>query len=174
VRLLPLGAAICVALCSLPSPSAASDARETDVKAAFLVNFARYVEWPDDAFESADSPIVIGVLTETSLPEAVEKVSADRRIKSRPVLVKGFADASVVTICHLLFIGADREEQARDAMKRLDGAPVFSIADYGSHGRYDTMANFVRQGKKIRFEIDDRRARRAGIKVSSRLLRLGR
>lgn len=159
----------------LASSAAAVDtAREEEVKAAYLVNFARYVEWPDEAFAGDDDPIVIGVLSGEDLASAVRGASRSKRIQGRPVVVAAFEAAAEVGPCHLLFIGEDREEQADEALDRLEDVPVFSIADYGGASRYEAMASFVRQGRKLRFEIDDRLARRRGLKISSRLLRLGR
>lgn len=144
-------------------------ATESEVKAAFLFNFARYVEWPDS---NEDRPITIGVLGDEDFPPVLERVVRGKEVRDREVQVKRLRDTDDLRSCHIVYIGSDQAARQGEIRQSLSGASVFSVADFGGFAEAGGTANFVRSGNKVRFEINEGVARQAGLKVSSRLLRL--
>jgi len=160
---------VAAALLAAGSGLASSGATESEVKAAFLFNFARYVEWPD---RDGNRPITIGVLGDGDFPAVLEQVVRGKLVRDRQVRVKRLSGGGELRRCHIVYIGADHAEREGEIRASLSGASVFSVADFDGFAASGGTANFVRSGKKVRFEINEDVARRSGLKVSSRLLRL--
>jgi len=166
-----VSAAVLAAL--LPEASvSATKASEQKVKAAFLINFARYVKWPSTAFGSATDPIVIGIYGDESLPKVLKTVAAGKEVDGRPLKVVECSDVDHAVGSHILFIGSSRAEDHLTIIEATRHASVFSVSDSPGFAKAGGVANFFLLDSRVRFEINDRAAREAGLTVSSRLLRL--
>src|ERR1044071_4339823 len=97
-----LFAALCALL--LPPAMPAQQVAEYQLKAAFLFNFLQFVEWPADAFASADSPIVLGVLGEDPFGELLDQLVQDAAVSGRRIVVRRYQRSDEIDVCHLLFI----------------------------------------------------------------------
>ena len=152
-----------VALAPFPAQDVALEYR---VKAAFLYNFARYVEWPATA---AAGPLILCIAEHNPFGDALDDTLSGERIDGREVV------ARVITrptgACHLLFVPQDVSAAAyvRDRL-----APTLTVGESDGFIAGGGMVNFVREGTNVRFEIDATAAERAGLRISSRLLRLAR
>jgi hypothetical protein len=147
---------------------------EYQLKAAFLLNFAKFVEWPPAAFSDATSPIILGILGSNPFGDALERTIRDKTINNRPLVIKEFRSAAEATNCHLLFIGASEKARLPAVLKGLNEAKA-SVLTVGETDRFTEsggMINFVRQGNKIRFQINEVAAKGVGLKISSKLLSL--
>ena len=147
---------------------------EYQLKAAFLLNFAKFVEWPPAAFAKADAPIVLGILGENPFGDAIEQMVRDKTINNRPLVVKGFRSSAEATNCHILFIATSEKARLPEVLKSLSEAKA-SVLTVGETDRFTEsggMINFVRQGNKIRFQINEAAAKSVGLKISSKLLSL--
>jgi hypothetical protein len=157
----------------LPEASiSATKASEHKVKAAFLVNFARYVKWPSTAFDSATDPIVIGIYGDGILPKVLEHIAAGKEVDGRSLKVVECSDVDQAVNSHILFIGSSRAEDHLAIIEATRHASVFSVSDSPGFAKAGGVANFVLLDSRVRFEINDRAAKEAGLTVSSRLLRL--
>jgi len=159
------------------STLAASPARaqsEDQVKAAFLFNFARYVEWPANAFGSDGAPIRICMLGSGGFSSVVSKAVSGKSVGDRAVEVDTPADLGGTAGCHILYVGETANSATSDVAAKVDGASVFTVADREGFAAGGGIANFIRADNKIRFEINPGAAKKAGLKVSSRLLRLAK
>src|SRR5204862_3221396 len=92
-------------------------APEYKIKAAFLYNFAKLVEWPTNAFASAQSPFTIGVLGTDPFGKTLDEVVAGKKVHGRPVSVVRFDFRRDSTNCHLLFVGASQQKNWRQVFK---------------------------------------------------------
>lgn len=155
-------------------PSLATGESEGPVKAAFLFNFARYVEWPPAAFEGESSPIRLCVMGASAFDEVVSATVSGRSVGLRPVAVEKVASLEEAAGCHLLFLEAGVEVPGPVVAERLGGVAVFTISDQPGFAAAGGVANFILVDQKIRFEINPSAARRAGLKISSSLLRLAK
>jgi hypothetical protein len=147
---------------------------EDQVMAAFLFNFARYVEWPEDAFDRSDMPVNICMLSSKEFGDVVARTVSGKTVADRSVVVRWTSDLPEATGCHILFIGREFEKSHTDAVAVLDGMSIFTVADQEGFARAGGTANFFRANNRIRFEINPLAAKKAGLKISSRLLRLAK
>jgi hypothetical protein len=97
-------AVLAVSLLLAPHAGAQS---EDQIMAAFLFNFARYVEWPKNAFDRSNSPVDICLLGADEFSDVVSKTVSGKRIGRRPFSVRSIAKLKLTDGCHILFIGRD-------------------------------------------------------------------
>jgi YfiR/HmsC-like len=165
-------------------PAQAQENRQPDyrIKAAFLYNFGKFVEWPDAAFASTNAPLVIGVLGGDPFHGDCERIVGNKNINGHPVIVRqisyptsarqasGYPD---LKNCHILFISASGSDNLPDILDALKGAKVLTVTDNLDHfATSGVIINFVMENQSVRFEINDEAARRAGLRISSKLLML--
>ena len=162
--LLLIGAAAVRAQESQPS--------EYQLKAAFVYNFAKFVEWPATSLPPDASPFVIGILGENPFGEDLKRTVAGKKISDHPISVVTFSTVNEATNCHVLFISRSETSRLADIFKRLQTAPVLTVGETDQFTEAGGMIGFVTEANKIRFQIKDETAKAAGLKVSSKLLSL--
>jgi hypothetical protein len=145
---------------------------EYQLKAAFLYNFAKFVEWPTAAFSEATAPMVIGILGENPIRADLDRAIRDKTINNRPLLIKEPHSASEWTNCHILFISTSEKKRLPEILGSLHGASVLTVSETDGFTQTGGMINFVSEGNKIRFQINEAAAKAAGLKISSKLLSL--
>jgi hypothetical protein len=165
--------------------------REYQIKAAFLYNFVKFTYWPgEQAVDSnepnavdSNEPMTIGIIGEDPFGDAFEPIK-DKRIKGRKILLKRFKgleeskpskeQLEAVRKCHLLFVCLSQKEQLKEIMDSVKSCPVLTVGDMDDFLESGGMINFIVEENKIRFEINLTAVRRAGLRISSRLLRLAK
>lgn len=162
----------CLAIGLVINGLAQEQPSEYQIKAAFLFNFAKFVEWPSQAFADTNSPIVIGVLGKNVFGTDLEKTIRDKRVNNRLFKFKNFTDATEATNCHILFISSSEKDNFTKIVAGLHDASVLTVSDTDGFIKAGGMINFLLQDAKIRFEISDEAAKKAGLEVSSKLLSL--
>ncbi|HXT11957.1 MAG TPA: YfiR family protein [Candidatus Angelobacter sp.] len=146
---------------------------EYQVKAAFLYNFAKFVEWPPASFPKPNSPIVIGVLGKNVFGNALEQVIRNHRVNDHPFQFKTFNSAAdAAGHCQILFISSSQKDNFSRIIEELHGASVLTVSENDGFIKAGGMINFVIEDNKIRFQISDAAAKKAGLKISSKLLTL--
>jgi hypothetical protein len=148
-------------------PLAAGTLEEGQVKAAFLLNFAKFVQWP----AASAGPLVIGVTGDDGLGEIVERTVRDRMVSGRPVMMKRMTPADDPDDCHILYIAGARAREAAEILQRVSG-PVLTIGETVQFVRDGGMVRFFVENNRMRFHINQKNAEAAGLKVSSQLLNL--
>jgi hypothetical protein len=157
---------------SLVSPSCSGDGNgdrlEYQVKAAFLFNFLKFVEWPASA---ANSPTwVIGVLGRDPFGEVLDETVRGKVVNGRAVEIRRYARPADAKDCNILFIG--RAEFERVGMTARPG--LLTVGEAPAFLKSGGMINFYLEDNRVRFEIRASAAHDAGLHVSSQLLKLGR
>lgn len=147
---------------------------EGPVMAAFLLNFARYVEWPAEAFEQSATPVNFCMMSTRKINNFVSEAISGKKIAGRSIVVRSVSKLSAVTGCHIFFIGSEVDISHAVVVKALSRVSVFSVADKNGFASAGGIANFIHVDNRIRFEINPRAAERAGLRISSRLLRLAK
>ena len=145
---------------------------EYRVKAAFLWNFAKFIQWPTNAFTKDAAPFVIGVLGENPFGEDLERTVRGKQINTHPIEVKAFRAVPEAKQCHMLFVSNSETNRLTDLFKSLRGSPILTVGETEQFADAGGMINFVFEGNKIRFQINDDAARAADLKISSKLLSL--
>jgi hypothetical protein len=140
---------------------------EYRVKAAYLLNFARFVEWapPADA-----SPLTICVASPSPFGPVLDQTVAGERVSGRPVTARTIMAPS--DDCSVLFV--PEAAAAAPYLRAVQGRPVLTVGETRDFIARGGIIGFLREGNNIRFAIDNDTAERANLRISSRLLRLGR
>lgn len=144
---------------------------ERELKAVFLLNFARFVEWPASAFERAQSPIVIGVLGDDPFGRVLDGVVEGEMAMNRPLTVQRFAHAEGVVACHILFVSLSDDRRYEQLLASLRGRPILTVGDSEGFATRGGMIRFVTERNRIRLRVNVEAAKAAGLTLSSRLLR---
>lgn len=149
-------------------------ASEYQVKAAFLYNFAKFVRWPDTAFADRNSPLVIGILGDNPFGKSLDLAVKGKSINGHPLQLRRVATSGEMKACQVLFICQKPKRNLAETLNALDSAKTLTVSE--ANGFYDAggMINFVMEGSKVRFEINDAAASRVGLSISSKLLSVAR
>lgn len=146
-------------------------AREYGVKAAFVYNFTKFIEWPPESFASRTSPFVIGVLgSEPLLPE-LEKAVRGRKIDGRTIVIQGLRDTSEVASPHVLFVGG-AAGLTSELAQRIATRPILTVGESPDFLEQGGVIGFVFEGDKLRFRIEMGAAGRAKLRISAQLQKL--
>jgi hypothetical protein len=161
---------LCLSLGGLYPSGAEVSPPEYQVKAAYLFNFAKFVEWPASAFSSAGAPLVIGIIGKGSFGEAFDAL-AGKSTKGRKVQVKHFSRIEELAGCQVLFIANSEKQRLKEILGALP-AGVLTVSDIKRFCNAGGMIGLVNRGDKVQFEVNLINAERAGLKVSSQMLKL--
>jgi len=141
------------------------------VRAAFLYNFAQFIEWPSQAFASSDTPFTICV-TGDSFDGALNKTVDGEMIGGRRIAVRRMDTSDNVRGCHLVYVGRLEAHRSTDVINAAGDMPVLTVGDSENFIDAGGMIRFTEAGPRIRFEINPDAAEKASLRVSSRLLQL--
>lgn len=142
------------------------------VKAAFLLKFGYFVTWPEAHFSVEETPLVIGILGQTSFGGYLEPIVKDKKLQGRPIQVKHFARVDQLVPCSILFISPDLKSGTDQALAWAAGAHALTVGDGESFARRGGTVGFFLKDNKVRFAINRKAAARSGLTISARLLRL--
>lgn len=153
------------------APTGAQDPQlEYQVKAAFLFNFAKFVEWPPPV-DAVNEPFTICLLGDPFGP-ILDNTVRNENLDGRPLAIRRLTSADDPRQCQILFFRASETDDAPDILRTLDNAPVLTVGENANFIAVGGMIRFVQTGRRIRFEINPDAAERASLKISSRLLRV--
>jgi hypothetical protein len=145
-----------------------------EVKAAFLVNFAKFTEWPDMAFPDTAGPIVVGVTGDETLRHAIDALARDKQFNGRALKTRNVKGAKDVSDTHVVFIGGPLGFRTTEILRELEGLPVLTVGDAGGFCAAGGMIGFLLEKGRLRFEIRFDATEQAGVKISSRVLALAK
>jgi hypothetical protein len=149
-------------------------AKEQDVKAAFVYNFLKFVEWPANRFQETNAPIVIGVVGESPITAVLETAVQNHKINGRSLVVKVVETPEDARTTLLLFIPASEDKRLGDLLPALAGSGVLTVGESEAFAKHGGIINFVLPEDQVRFEINMTSAERAGLKISAQLQKLAR
>ncbi len=144
---------------------------EYQVKAKYLYNFSRFVDWPDQAFPHSDTPYIIGILGEDPFGIDLDKTVEGKKVKGRNFIVKRFHRIDDLEFCHILFIGVPDQKKSIRIIDKLKETSILTVSERKKFAHDGGIINFITKEKKIRFEINRQAAKNAGINISSKLLK---
>ncbi len=149
--------------------------REYAIKAAYLYQFGRYVEWPAQSFADNRSPLIIGVLGTDPFGGILEEIARTKRIEGRPIVVRRFTSMADYPACHILFITSSvGPEQKAAAIQKAQGTHTLLVGEEPGFVEHGGTINFFLEENKIRFEINAEVAKKNQLKISSKLLSLAK
>jgi hypothetical protein len=148
-------------------------APEYEVKAAFLFNFTKFVEWPPSAFTDEHSLLKICVLGENPFGKTLRSLTDDE-VGGRRLSLVHPESLNNLESCHVLYVSRSERERLGPVLAALRNAPVLTVGDTPGFIDQGGMINFILEGSKVRFDVNQEAAERAGLKISSRLLALAK
>lgn len=178
MRLVHLGAMVCVWLTTHPSAAAqdiqVDPQQEYNVKGAFLYSFGRYVTWPQHRFADEKSPFVIGVLGDPPMDQILDRIRKTKTVHGRPIEVRRFRSPAEYEPCHIFFIARGVESDAlRALLHQLRDAEVLLVGEAPGFARWGVV-NFYLEADSVRFEINVDSARRRNLQIDPKLLSVAR
>jgi hypothetical protein len=149
---------------------------EYQVKAACLVSFLKFVEWPVPNPEPGGTlpPLVIAVLGDDPFGAALDELARGKKIDGREVKVVRWADAGAAAACHILFVSSDDKRTVNAAVEAARASGALTVGERAEFLRAGGMVRFVIEAEKVRFEIDQQGAEKGGVKISAKLFQLAR
>jgi uncharacterized protein DUF4154 len=145
---------------------------EVQIKAAYLFNFLKFVEWPSDAPAEPQGKWVIGVVGDSPVGGELKRMAEGKSVDGRSLLVKTIRATDGLRGYNIIFVSASEEKHFPSILIALQGSCVLTVADFDNFIRHGGMIQFVAQGDRVRVDIDVGATGRARLKVSSKLLSL--
>ena len=153
---------------------AAAALTEYEAKAGFLYHFGWFVEWPGTTVQGRAPAFTIGVLGAPPLGGVLDDIMRGKSIGERPVVIQYYQRVEEAVSCHILFISASEEMWLPAILSGLGEASVLTVSDMERFTERGGMISLRLVGQKVRFDINMDATERAGLKLSSQLLRLAR
>jgi len=154
-------------------PAGAAGPSEYEVKAAFLYNFARFVEWPLDA-PGDDRTFVVTVLGRDPFGSVLDDTLRGKTIDAKRMVVRRVLRSEDVGRSHIVFISDSENERLPAILKSLEAAPVLTVGDMNQFAERGGVIRFKVDQERIRLEINVAAAQRSRLRISSQLLKLAR
>jgi hypothetical protein len=165
------GAFICCTLFS-QAPAADEQSLEYQVKAAFLLNFTKFTEWPSSALPEANSPLTICIVGADPFGNGIDRIVRGEAVDGHKIVVKRVKRESRPQGCQVVFMGKTEKNSA--AVLADLGPGVLAVGEEDSFLRDGGMISFVIENRRTRFDVNPAAAERAGLKLNSRLLSVAR
>lgn len=174
VRFLVVRLLVVLIACPLLTPAQvhADEVHEVDMKAVFLYHFSAFVEWPPKAFIDPYAPFVIGVLGDDPFGEVLDQVIQGEFKNQHPIIVRRFSRRDDFTKCHILYVSDSERRRLNEIMNQLKGRPILTVSDIDGFNRAGGIVQFKRHSNRIGLAIDKASSDKAGLQISSKLLRL--
>ena len=145
---------------------------EYQVKAAFILNFAKFVDWPGDSFSDGGS-LVVGIVGEDPFRGALDQLSGNT-INGRRLVIRRLKATDNLRVCQILFVGSSERNRLGKIIESLKGASVLTIGELPQFTQVGGVIKFIIQDNKVRFEINTGAAGQARLRISSKLLALSK
>lgn len=174
-----LALALFVGVMSAEAKEESARSREYQVKAAFLYNFIKFIDWPEEKFTDDGKEIVIGIVGEDPFGDAFEPIEK-KKVKDKKLVVRRFAgfkqlrDKEALKECHVLFICSSQQEHLKDIITTVEDSGVLTVGETEGFLEAGGIIGFVLHEKKVHFEVNVSAAEQAKLKIRSQLLRLAK
>ena len=138
---------------------------EYAVKAAFIYNFTKFIEWPEESFPSSDAPLIIGLLGKDPFGAILDDTINGQSVKGRRLEVKRFGGLNEIEKCHLLFVSRSFRRRLSIVFDRLIDDCVLTVGEIDGFANEGGIVNFVMEEDRVRFEINFAVAEGAGLRI---------
>ncbi|MDY6844939.1 MAG: YfiR family protein [Thermodesulfobacteriota bacterium] len=146
--------------------------REFQVKAVFLYNLTNFISWPDDAFYSDVAPFRIGIVGKDPFGPFLDKVVQGEIVNGRHIVIERFHGIEDLRTCHILFISSSMKAELPEILKVTRNFSTLTVSDFQGFAHLGGVVNLVRKENRVCVEINPISARRAGLGISAKLLKL--
>jgi hypothetical protein len=146
-----------------------TEAEELNLKAAFIYNFTRFIEWDDDVFPNE---FVIGVVGNSMIGEPLEEIAQSHKASNKEIKIRRYNSLAEIEKCNILFISKNVKIPLADILAKSDLKKTLIVSEKVHYAEQGAGINFVILDKKLKFEVNKKAMTEAGLKVSSQLLKL--
>jgi hypothetical protein len=148
--------------------------KEYQIKAACLLNFVQFIQWPSTVFPDPGTPITIGILGDDPFGQTLEKTFQDELVQSRKLAVKRSRQIEDLKDCHILFISKSEKSKIEGILAKLGDSATATVGETDDFAKQGGIINFYLDNNKVRFEINADAGQRKGLKISSQMLKRAR
>jgi hypothetical protein len=163
-----------VACASPPVNSQTLSLTEEQIKAGFLFNFTKFVEWPSDRFADSMAPIVLGIVGETAVAKLLADVAVGKSVNGRPVVVKQLKEGQELKTCHIVFVSDSEEKRVHQVLEILKGTSTLTVGETPGFIQAGGMINFFTEENKVRLEMNLEAASHVRVKISAKVIAVAR
>lgn len=155
-------------------PLCAQNPKPSDyqVKAAYLYNFGRFVEWPSDGAATKGNPFTVCILGQDPFGSDLDTILAGETIGGKQVVAKRISSPQESVSCHILFLSSIEANRLGKIIDILDKEAVLTVSDMPEFSQRGGMIQFVLEGNRVRFEVNLAATQRAHLTLSSELLKV--
>lgn len=147
---------------------------EYQVKAAFLLSFVTYTEWPASVFEGPSSPLRICVVGDDPFEGSLGRTVQGETVAGHPLVTKHLSSGEDTAGCHLLFVPRSAEDYNGAGERWTLGNPILVVGESEALWRHGAIISFAVDEGRVRFDVNRTAAQRSGLRLSSKLLRIAR
>jgi hypothetical protein len=147
-------------------------AAEYQVKAAFLLNFARFVQWPDTG--KTGGPFIIAVLGRDRFGSALEEAIRGKSVNGQELELRHVSRSDDLRGCHVVFVSSSEDRHTAEILRKLSGTCVLTVGETEDFTQAGGVIRLLLDGSHVRFDVNRGAATKNGLKVSSKLLSLAR
>lgn len=147
---------------------------EYQLKAAFLFNFAKFIDWPAASFEGPKSPFTICILGKDPFGRVLDDLLPGKLIGQHPVMIVRMRDAATARHCQIVFVGNDESQKLASILDGLRGTNALIVGESEGFATAGGAIQFTVEENHVRFLINPDAGERAGLKFSSKLLALAK
>ncbi len=144
--------------------------QEEDLKAALLLSFVRFTEWPS---ASADTPITIGVWNQSSLQSALEKLVANKTVNGRPILIRGLKNSVDLKLCQMAYFGSLSGKKLQEVLLATANSGLLTVGEDERFLQSGGTIHLFEDDGRMSFEVQMSTLSQIKLNISSKLLRLG-
>jgi len=145
---------------------------EYEIKAAIVFNLTQFIEWPAKAFSAPDAPLVIGVLGQNPFNKSLDRVAEGETVQKRSVVIKYGETVDALGPVHILYISRSETRRIPEIVKSAKGKSTLTVSDVERFAQNGGMVNLVTAGERVRMVVNPRAIEDAGLRASSKLLRI--
>jgi hypothetical protein len=159
-----------LALACVAAPARAQDPHE--IKADMLYNIAKFIRWPDHCFSRTHGQLIVAILGDDPLAEALAATLSQRSVNGRPVFVRVVRRVQDAAGCQIIYVASSESGRMAEVIHAVEGTPALTVADSTGFVAVGGMVDFASENERVRFEINQSRAEHAGLRISAKLLAL--
>ena len=159
---------------AVPTPLAGAGSQEYQVKAAFIHNVAKFVQWPATTLIDPEEPFGLYILGEDRFGEAFDTFKGSMLHNMPLVVGKIESWEDIPADCRILFIGVPERTEIQRVLAKVSDKAILTISDEPGFGEMGGMIGLVTENQKIRFTVNTFSARKCGLMISSNILKLAR
>jgi len=156
----------------LKSAAQTPASKEYQIKAAFLFNFAQFIDWPSTAFANTNTPFCIGILGDDPFGPVLDKTVQDENVNGHPLVIQRYREVAEATNCQVLFVSRSETKRLKDIFTGLKNPNILTVGEVEGFCKGGGAIRFVMEQNKIHFRISPDAVKNASLTASSKLLRL--